>query len=180
MLNTVSAKILELLSEGKNSQEIITLGFKKGTVYATQRKWRKKERTTPIVTTKTETSLLRTAIPDATFLEIESDPEIIRLKKEIRVAELQKQLSSIKLPPEIDMLIKAAEEIGAEKRGACDCYEDGVCNFLEWGSESEITKDMGEHVLAEKGKWHVKPPALYCALCTVPLELRLLKLEEGF
>ena len=40
MTSYMSDEIIKLLSEGKNSGDIIGMGYKKGTVYSTQRKWR--------------------------------------------------------------------------------------------------------------------------------------------
>ena len=183
MANLISDEILQLLIEGKNSNEIISMGYKKGTVYSTQRKWRQGKIKTPpdveSIATPSNTPRARASQPTNAPLEIESDPEIVQLKKEIRIAELQKQLDRAQAPSEIEILIAAAYKIGCQRHEECVCEDNGLCMVWEWSSKDEVPKDIGELVLEGKDTWRMKPSPLYCAMCVASLEGAVEKLDDG-
>lgn len=168
---TKSDKIIQLLKEGKNSGDIIGMGYKKGTVYSAQRKWRrgKAEHSPKVEDVATDSS--RSNHQAVTELaDIESDPEIVQLKKEIRIAELNRQLAKAKAPSEVDILVASAREIGQERYESCDYEDNGRCTIWKWATASEIPSGIGEPVLDKKDVWRIKPASLYCAMCTASLE----------
>jgi len=108
--------------------------------------------------------------------DIESDPEIIQLKKEIRRAELERELGTAKMPSDIGVLVAAARELGKRRRKDCAYEEHGVCMYWGWDRREEISEDLGEPVLIEEDgerRWRIKPSLLYCALCIGPFETAL-------
>ena len=175
-----SDKIVQLLNEGKNSCEIITMGYKKGTVYSTQRKWRQRNvkptHRVNEVTTGRITSNQRSITES---IDIESDPEIVQLKKEIRMAELNRQLAKAKAPSEVETLVTSAQEIGQKRCESCDYEDNGLCTFWKWSTASEIPSGIGEPVLEKKDVWRMKPTSLYCAMCTISVENDIDELEDA-
>ena len=175
-----SDEIIKLLAEGKTSGEIIAMGYKKGTVYSTQRKWRRgKAEASSIVNKGSKNPAGSNQQSISALSDIESDPEIVQLKKEIRIAELNRQLAKAKAPSEVEALVTVAQEIGQEKFENCYYKGNGLCTHWEWSASSEIHSGIGELVLDEEGAWRIKPTALYCAMCTLPIERDIEVLEEA-
>ena len=84
---TKTQTIQTLLSEGKSTREVIDMGFKGGTVYKAQRELRREakggyqvtgERSQPDSVVSAQAQSV-----EVIDLQIENDPEIVRLKKEI-------------------------------------------------------------------------------------------------
>ena len=175
-------EIAQLLAQGKSLKEIISMGYKKGTVYSVQRKYRKgRIITTERINNKNRTFPKHTPANINLDIEIESDPEIFRLKKEIRKVELEKQLSRIKIPPDVEIIMAAAHEIGRVRQECCDNFEDDLCTWWIWDTAEEIPKCLGEPVFSEENKeWRIKPSPLYCAMCTASIQNELYNLEDRF
>ena len=95
MTDTKYQEITDLLTEGKTAREIIAQGYKAGTVYSTQRKWKQGKGKGA---TEVESPLSNHTPESGSVIEIETDPEIIQLKKEIRIAELQKVITDAPPP----------------------------------------------------------------------------------
>jgi len=172
MSNSEGDAIRKLLDEGKSSREIINMGHKKGTVYGTQRKWRQEraqhspDRDDNIHSTA-EDHASRSA---DTSPDIESDPEIVRLKKEIRKAELEKQLDSLKVPLDMEIIVSAARDLGRERQEMCGWMKDDACRLWRWPSEEDIPRGIGEPVPDGTDWWRVKPSPIYCAMCLIDLQ----------
>ena len=180
MTNRISDEIIKLLVEGKTSTDIINKGYKRGTVYTTQRKWRQgKVKTHPGDNNSTLTGAVFTPQTASTEPDIESDPEIVQLKKEIRKAELQKQLGTAKAPSEMEILIVAAIEAGQARQEECRYEENGLCTLCQWSSRDKVPQGIGELVMECKDTWRIKPSPLYCAMCTVSLEAADEGLQEN-
>ncbi len=81
----VTEQILDLLEERKTAREIIDLGFKENTVYGVQGQWRKRQ------------AEGAGGIEDAPkgVPDIERDSEIVDLKKQIRIKELDNKLKGL-------------------------------------------------------------------------------------
>ena len=176
MIDSKSDEIIQLLSEGKSSKEIIARGHKPGTVYSAQRKWRQRK----------ATNTLKKDIPKSdqppqsdSISEIETDPEIVQLKREVRKAELERQLGKMKVPLEMEILVAAAYDLGQQKRDTCSCEDDGLCRLWAWSRADEIPKGSGEPIFEDKGTWRIKPSPLYCALCTGSVAKELKDLDQS-
>ena len=174
-----SNEIIKLLAQGKTSGEIIGMGYKKGTVYSTQRKWRQGKAEASSRVNKVSISPNESNHQSISALaDIESDPEIVQLKKEIRIAELNRQLAKAKAPSEVETLVTSAQEIGQKRCESCDYEDNGLCTFWEWSTASEIPSGIGEPVLEEEeDMWRIKPTSLYCAMCTISIENDIERLE---
>jgi len=165
-------EIIKLLVQGKTSLEIINMGYKKGTVYSAQRNWRKGEDNIPVVGNDRRDEASPLLAPQFTnkLQDIESDPEIIQLKKEIRIAELQKHLNRAKAPNDIDIIMAAAQELGQVRRDKCTHEENGLCTFWDWETADDVPKYVGQPVFEDEGIWRIMPSPYYCAMCLTTLE----------
>jgi len=166
--------IIKLLTEGKSSAEIIGMGYKAGTVYGAQRKWRQGQVKTRLTgdspkATQHPSHPAKTSVSPVTD-EIESDPEIVRLKKEIRKAELEKELGRAKMPSAVMVLVAAAKEIGELNFNCCPHNEDGICTVWSWNTEEEFPDGIAEPVYDDQGVCGIEPSVLYCAICPIRLE----------
>ena len=172
MRNSVGDTIVKLLEEGKSSSEIVSMGHKKGTVYGTQRKWRQGRTQHP--TNGGDKSLSSAANHDSQSIDassdIESDPEILRLKKEIRKAELEKQLGILKVPLDTEIVVSAAQELGQRRQEECSWKKNEVCDLWGWSTAEEIPEEIGEPVPDGADWWRIKPSPIYCAMCLVDLK----------
>jgi ParB/RepB/Spo0J family partition protein len=99
--------------------------------------------------------------------KIESDPEIMKLEKEVGKAELERRLPEVKAPSKLDILVTAAEEMGFYRQGFCSYFKEDVCTFWSWESQESIPEGIGEPVKDDE-RWQIKPSELYCAI-TNPL-----------
>jgi len=171
MTESIRDTIVALLEEGETSGEIIGMGYKAGSVYSAQRKWRQgKIDIGAGDNTNASAKTTSSPITATTERDIESDPEIVELKKEIRKAELKRQLGMAKAPLDLDILLSAAFDVGRDRLNACDYGEDGLCTLWQWSRPNEIPKNIGEAVPAGEDGWRIRPSPLYCALCTAYLD----------
>ena len=84
-------EIAKLLTEGKTPQELVSLGYSRGWVYRVNARL-KPEGSTP----KEGEGILDVGI-DST---VESDPEVLELKKALRKAQLERQIAEVSGPVE--------------------------------------------------------------------------------
>jgi hypothetical protein len=169
VINTKSSTIVELLMKGKNSKEIITMGYKPGTVFAVQRGWRlgkAKSRSE----SDTLVPITNHAVASNSYAEIESEAGAPPLHKEYSQGGLEEQSESLKLQLDMKILIASAYDIGKTKYGKCPDQENGVCRFWQWPNVEEIPQGIGQPVKGSKGGWRIKPSPLYCAMCTESIE----------
>lgn len=166
-------EIIKLLAKGKTSGQIIKMGYKRGTVYGVQRKWHKGKIKTPVGVNGTSTILpLSTPKTISLMPDIESDPDIFKLKKELRKAELEKQLGIVKAPPDIETLLTSAYALGGKRLAACVYIEEetDLCTVFEWSSADKIPEGIGEPLRTGDKEWRIKPSPLYCAICSAGVE----------
>ena len=163
-----SKEIRELFSQGKSSRDIMNLGYKPGTVYGVQRELRSENHSTGrrmpgasgVGADKTGQAL--ESRPDA---EIESDPEIVQLKKEIRKTGLERELARLRgRPLEMEAIVAAARYIGSVKRDSCPRIRDGLCTYYGGDTGEDILKGT-EELVGEDGLWCIKPSPVFCAMC---------------
>ena len=94
-------EIASLLSEGNQAAELVRQGYARGTVYKVAQRLGHAS-TTPFVGTG----------GDASDWNVENDPDVIQLRKAIRMAELQRQLEEIEPSVElVDRITKLEEEV---------------------------------------------------------------------
>ena len=119
MSDSKSDQIIKLLAEGKTSREIIDIGFKPGTVFGTQRKWRKDKIQDPANNNcRTQSAPIGSNQSEVQSPEIESDPKLARLWKEIG-----------RLGEEIDNLKNDLNKIpikSIREQFICKCRAKGV------------------------------------------------------
>ena len=110
-------EIARLLSEGTPPAELIRQGHARGTVYKVSRRRR------------AEHAALEPdgQAPGASDPAVEDDPEVVALKKALRMAQLERQLSEVKGPTDLDIRLSALDE--------------GVDELYEW-----LNKTSGAHV----------------------------------
>lgn len=87
--------IVRLLTAGKPAAELVRQGYSKGTVYKMAR------RVTALPAAGREGSQAQAEA------EVETDPEIVRLKKELRKAQLQRQIREARAPLEVETRLLA-------------------------------------------------------------------------
>jgi len=174
-----SQEISKLLQQGKPSREVINLGYKPGTVYKVQREFRARRhgaREDSSEKKKTASMALRPQNRGANRDEgIESDPEILQLKKEIRKAQLHKELARLKAETDLDLeaLLVAAKDMGAARKACCPLLTEGdLCSYHSWERETDAPKGVGE-LVEGNGFCGIKPSPLYCAFCIATERLEL-------
>ena len=77
-------------------------------VYGTQREWHKKK-VEHSVDNVSRSPTPNVPLSATTSADIESDPDVVRLRKEIRMAELNNQLGGLKATPEMGIIVAAAQ-----------------------------------------------------------------------
>lgn len=185
-----------LLRQGRKPAELVELGFPKRVVTRVHRRL-KEEKTgverkrrqgqvesQPVSSGKGNALIAAaptaTVPPAFTAEDIEADPEIVELKKQIRKAELEKELGRSRVPPEVALLVAAAQEIGKRSLEFCLYADDGLCTYWGWDTPEEIPSGIGEPICEGKGACRIRPSVLYCAMCPVALEGPFDLLQEEF
>jgi len=147
----------ELLRQGRKPKELVELGFPKSVVTRVHRQL-KEEKTA------------RGAKGEKGGARARSHSQLSAVSPEGR------ELASATAPSELDLLAVAARDHGRWKQTICAYLNRDVCSFWSWDSKEGMPQGIGAPV-EDKEKWRVKPSELYCAICTVDLELRLLEVE---
>ena len=189
----VTAQVENLLRQGKKPKELVEFGFPKAVVTRVRRRLTEEEagvqrkrcqgKVKPPPVSGRKDNAFVSVTPTATVPQpftaedIEVDPEIVELKKQIRKAELERELGRAKMPPEAAVLVAAAQEIGEFSLEFCPHNEDGLCTDWGWDTEEEIPNGIGEPVCDSEGLYRIKPSVLYCAMCPIPLKYALERLE---
>ncbi|MGD1118348.1 MAG: hypothetical protein ABR886_02535 [Dehalococcoidales bacterium] len=173
MENSITGEITKLLKEGKTVKEIIGLGYKPRTVYHVQS--RLKKQPPPLITkaAKPPQKSAKPTLPPPLDDNLENDPEIIQLKKEVRKAELNRSIKEITVKNEIDELVELAVEWGTDFKKTCKYYEprEDFCLGLKWHEESAIPKNAGKPLHdATNDCFRVRPSPLLCVLCPLTSE----------
>ena len=138
-------EIAGLLSQGIPPSELVRRGYARGTVYKVARGLPKRGPPQPLV------DGICSKNPQSVDLSIESDPDVVALKKEVRMAELEGLLKEIRAPIDLEgrlegleqtikkledsveyhlgMLIEDIEAsplIGLKEKFKCTCGEEGL------------------------------------------------------
>lgn len=121
---TKEEEIAQLLAEGKLPVEIVREGYARGTVYKVSGRLRKGGATTPSESTPTLTGLRPDLDPS-----LESDPEIVELRKAVRKADLETQLGQIKLKPDLSKRLTNLEQLLEELYETVGVLEGNVQNI---------------------------------------------------
>lgn len=168
----ITEEIAQHLKQGKTMKDLLALGYKKGTINTVQRKLRQQGiRTESHKGNGQHPATPGTAQAEA-YPEVDNDQEIIQLKKEIRKAQLERELRELKAPLELEAKVRAlwnaSVRAGREKQQKCPFYKDALCTAQHWKQRDQVPEVMGTPV-SKDNSWYVKVSALHCALCTVHL-----------
>ena len=166
-----------LLRQGKKPKELLALGFSKSIV--TRVRKRLKEEKAAARTKAPKGRAEAKSLPQPSMTS-PTEMEPIQQKLAYLESEIQKVENLAKGLPEVAALVIGAREFGTLKREECPYQEDGLCTLWAWTSQDAIPSGAGEPVLVEKEEppWHIKPAALYCAMCNEPFESRIGKVEN--
>jgi hypothetical protein len=121
---TKTQEIREKLEAGETPVDLKKQGYKHGLIY----KVNKQMKTTTLV--KSEPVNVKPS-PKVTLgsNDIDADPEIYQLKKDIRKAELERKLAEVVAPMEAEPRIKALEDRLTEMENAIDWACEGVIDL---------------------------------------------------
>ncbi len=111
---TKTQEIIEKMKAGASPADLIGQGYKRGLVYKVNKTLRSTSSERGELTPSNpcgDSSIASTSTVDST---IEGDPEILELKKELRKAELRRQLAEINAPIELEARINALENKAKE------------------------------------------------------------------
>ena len=118
----ITSQIKKLLLERNSSRQVIDLGYAPGSVYKVQRQIRRDQNSNgPKTVTKehiappaigrnsgasgTSGDLER----EAQYADLDADPEIAALKKQIRKAQLERELAEMRAPIDLEARLAAVE-----------------------------------------------------------------------
>jgi hypothetical protein len=151
-----SKHVEKLLRQGRNPKELVELGFPKSVVTKVRRQLKKEKAARGQKGTK--------------------DTRIRSHHRLSAVLSEERELAAAKAPSEADILLAAAKDQGLTRQVLCSHLKEGVCLFWSWPSRESIPHGVGEPLKDDK-EWRIKPSELYCALCIVDLEFRLIEVE---
>ena len=166
-----------LLRQGRKSKELLELGFSKSVITRVRGQLKEEKAAARTMAPKGRTQAKSLPQPSMTS---PTEMEPIQQKLAYLESEIQKVENLAKTLPEVIALMAGAREFGTLKREECPYQEDGLCTLWAWTSQDEIPSGTGEAVLVEKEEppWHIKPSALYCAMCNEPFERRIGEVEN--
>jgi len=173
----VTNHVEKLLRQGRKPKELIELGFPKSVVTRVYRQLREEKATSqkkePEGAPHVESQL-------STPLGSSETIATIWQKVQSMANDLQRIDSLIQALSEVSIIIAAAQKLGTYRREDCPHHKDRLCRFWTWNSQDEIPKGIGEptYVDDEDPGWYVKPSALYCTMCSAPLENHIDDLED--
>ena len=114
-------EIAKLLSQGTPPVELIQRGFARATVYKVNRRLAQERTPTP----GDSASSVPGAADSVTDMTLEADPEILELKKALRMAQLERQLAEIKAPIDLEArLVRLEEHVAALLEAVDNLIED--------------------------------------------------------
>jgi len=178
----VKEQIQTLLSSGKSSGEVIAMGYRPGTVYTAQRELRERDaRPARESSVKESGGAEQDRIPASSPRKeesIESDPEIVALKKEVRKTELRRELDKLEVPTDMEQLLACAKATGTEKGMFCAFNEDGMCTAEEWQHIEEVPQHAGKPI-EHDGLWHARPSPFFCLFCAAELGSTLYEMKTA-
>ena len=105
---SISGQVRALLSQGRTAREVIAAGHKPGTVYKVQRQLRQEGRGTGVKTPGSSPGR-RLTVEDLEP-EVESHPEILKLRIELRQVQLRRQISEVTTPARLEHRMQDLEK----------------------------------------------------------------------
>ncbi len=109
----IMQQIERLLRDGKSSRQVIDLRYNPSSVYKVQRRVRAGA-SAPITGGNDPTSPTAGLGDDHLYLEVESHPEVVELKRELRKAQLQSQIAAVRVPDGMEKRLDSLEKTVSE------------------------------------------------------------------
>jgi hypothetical protein len=99
------------------------------------------------------------------------DPKVLRLQKDVTIAELERKKAEQKKPFEVDRRISDQEATlqsnGRWKRENCNHLDHSYCMGWQYEQKPNVPFQIGEPLLHTDGKWHIRPTFTHCATCPI-------------
>ena len=126
---TKTQEIIEKMKAGASPVDLIGQGYKRGLVYKVKKTLRSPSSVRGDLAPSSQCRAAAATPIGTVDSNIESDPEILELKKQLRKAELQRQLVEINAPIEIESRGTALEQKIAELENTIDWLFEGVIDL---------------------------------------------------
>ena len=114
-------EITKMMHEGFTAAQCIAQGYKRGLVYKVNRTLHKSPQSNG-----NHSKSLTPAPSDKADTNIESDPEIMELKKSLRKAELEREIAEIKIPEDMESRMIVLEEKAVELEEYADILSGDI------------------------------------------------------
>ena len=109
----IMKQIEQLLREGKSSRQVIDMRYNPSSVYKVQRRVRAGA-SAPITEGNDPTPPTARLGDEHLDLEVESHPEVIELKRELRKVQLQSQIAAVRVPAGMEKRLDSLEKTVSE------------------------------------------------------------------
>ena len=123
----------------------------------------------------------------------QKDQDVLKLEREVRIAELQQKKAELQKPLEIDRCLTTLnatlDASGKWRQEHCSHIADIYCMYWRWEQRPNSPYQVGEPILKD-GRWFIQPTYSRCSVCcayhhrdtptTESLELRLSTAERRF
>ena len=157
-------EITKMMKSGYTATQCIAQGYKRGLVYRVNRTLHKNPQDNG-----NHSKCLTHATSDEADTDIESDPEIMELKKSLRKAELEREIAEIKIPKDIESRIIALEE------NVVDVEEFVGSVFLDLDDLKEALKatplfNLRSKFKCECGNQGMVAVKVHCTACAEEIE----------
>jgi hypothetical protein len=108
----------------------------------------------------------------------EEDEDVLKLGREVRIAELQHQKAELLRPLEADKMLadlrSTLDESGNWKKGHCSHMSNNYCTYWRW----EQRPNRVEELLLKDGKWFIVPTTSRCAVCSAYHEINTANMQS--
>ena len=109
----IMQQIEQLLRDGKSSRQVIDMRYNPSSVYKVQRRVRAGA-STPITEGNDLTHPMAESGDEQRDPEVESHPEVLELKRELRKAQLQSQIAAVRAPAGMEKRLDSLEKTVSE------------------------------------------------------------------
>ena len=109
----IMQQIEELLRDGKSSRQVIDMRYNPSSVYKAQRRVRARARA-PITEGNDPTPPTAQRGDEQRDPEVESHPEVVELKRELRKVQLQSQIAAVRAPAGMKKRLDSLEKTVSE------------------------------------------------------------------
>ena len=109
----IMQQIEQLLRDGKSSRQVIDMRYNPSSVYKVQRRVRARA-SAPITEGNDPTPPTVGLGDEQRDQEVESHPEVIELKRELRKAQLQSQIAAVRVPAGMEKRLDSLEKTVSE------------------------------------------------------------------